>query len=71
MLDVIARSEEHVRLSVLAAQAPGICWDRLLFSAKESIYKAWFPLAKCWLGFESADIVFDARGAGWLVRGFC
>jgi 4'-phosphopantetheinyl transferase EntD len=59
MLDVIARSEERARLGDLATRMPGVSWDRLLFSAKESIYKAWFPLAKCWLGFESADIVFD------------
>jgi 4'-phosphopantetheinyl transferase EntD len=42
---------------------PGVCWDRLLFSAKESVYKTWFPLARCWLGFESADVVIDP-GAG-------
>ena len=34
----------------------GICWDRLLFSAKESVFKAWFPLAQRWLGFEDARI---------------
>lgn len=59
MLDLIALHEECVRLGELAARMPDICWDRLLFSAKESVYKAWFPLARCWLGFESADVVFD------------
>ena len=34
-------------------------WDRLLFSAKESVYKAWFPLARRWLGFEDARLSFD------------
>jgi 4'-phosphopantetheinyl transferase EntD len=24
-------------------------WDRLLFSAKEAVYKAWFPLVGEWL----------------------
>jgi 4'-phosphopantetheinyl transferase EntD len=38
---------------------PGTCWDRLLFCAKESVYKTWFPLARRWLGFESADVVID------------
>jgi 4'-phosphopantetheinyl transferase EntD len=33
-----------------------ICWDRLLFSAKESLYKAWYPLTKSWLGFKDAMI---------------
>jgi enterobactin synthetase component D / holo-[acyl-carrier protein] synthase len=36
----------------------GVHWDRLLFSAKESVYKAWFPLARCWLGFEDARLEF-------------
>jgi 4'-phosphopantetheinyl transferase EntD len=62
MLELVALSEERVRLGELAAGMPGICWDRLLFSAKESVYKAWFPLARCWLGFESADIVIDPHG---------
>jgi 4'-phosphopantetheinyl transferase EntD len=45
-----------------------VCWDRLLFSAKESVYKAWFPLAGRWLGFADAVItltpaagIFSAR----------
>jgi len=37
-------------------------WDRLLFSAKESTYKAWYPLTGRWLGFEDAHIVFDEAG---------
>ena len=61
MLELIALGEERVRLDELAASVPGVCWDRLLFCAKESVYKAWFPLARCWLGFESADIVIDPR----------
>lgn len=41
----------------LIAALPGqICWDRLVFSAKESVYKAWFPLTGSWLGFEDAFV---------------
>ena len=50
---------ERARLRDLAAGAPGTCWDRLLFSAKDSVYKAWFPLTGQWLGFEDADITID------------
>jgi 4'-phosphopantetheinyl transferase EntD len=33
----------------------------LLFSAKESVYKAWFPLTGQWLDFSEADIdIFTA-----------
>jgi 4'-phosphopantetheinyl transferase EntD len=47
-----------------AADHSTLWWDRLLFSAKESIYKAWFPLTGRWLGFEDADVVFDPVPAG-------
>ncbi len=40
----IALDHEHVWLRRLAATNPTISWDRLLFSAKESVYKAWYPL---------------------------
>ena len=40
----------------IAAQAPEIPWAHLFFSAKESVYKAWFPLTGRWLGFEDVRI---------------
>ncbi len=49
-------------LSALAAADPGVSWDRLLFSAKESVYKAWFPLTGQWLGFPDARIAVQADG---------
>ena len=59
----IALPEERPGLERLSAEDPSICWDRLLFSIKESIYKAWFPLARSWLGFEDASVTIDrARG---------
>lgn len=36
--------------------------DRVLFSAKESVYKVWFPLMGTWLGFEEAEIAIDPDG---------
>ena len=48
---------------MLAALPAGdVHWDKVLFSAKESVYKAWYPLAKCWLGFEDARLGIDAAG---------
>ncbi len=73
VLDVISTAGERAWLAQLSAARPDVCWDRLLFSAKESVYKAWFPLAQRWLGFEQADItVQPAAGtftARLLVRG--
>lgn len=42
----------------------GVHWDRLLFSAKESTYKAWYPLTRRWLGFEDAHITFTLGAEG-------
>ncbi len=55
----IALPEERQALERLAAEDPGVSWDRLLFSIKESIYKAWFPLTRSWLGFEDASVSID------------
>jgi len=38
---------------------PQMPWDILLFSAKESVFKAWFPAVGTWIGFEHARIEFD------------
>jgi 4'-phosphopantetheinyl transferase EntD len=59
LLGDIALLEEREQLHELARQAPGTHWDRLLFSIKESVYKAWFPLAERWLGFEDAIVAID------------
>jgi 4'-phosphopantetheinyl transferase EntD len=59
VLEHVSLPAERERLALLAAQRPEVCWDRLLFSAKESVYKAWFPLTQRWLGFEEADLTID------------
>jgi len=56
VLDVVALPTEVGRLDRLGAETPAVHWDRLLFSAKESVYKAWFPLTRKWLDFSEADI---------------
>lgn len=59
VLEAVASRGEQAGLAALAAIRPDVCWDRLLFSAKESVYKAWFPLTRRWLGFEEACVDFD------------
>jgi 4'-phosphopantetheinyl transferase EntD len=42
----------------------GVYWERVVFSAKESVFKAWWALNGTWLGFDDATIRLDpARGA--------
>jgi 4'-phosphopantetheinyl transferase EntD len=60
VLPAVALPAERHRLAELAGQRPGVHWDRLLFSAKESVYKAWFPLTGRWLDFAEADIELAA-----------
>src|ERR1035438_5790339 len=55
----IARSEELPWLRSLKHDVPEVHWDRLLVSAKESVYKAWYPLAKRRLGFEDAVLMVE------------
>lgn len=57
--------EEH---AWIAGAPAGIHWDRLIFSAKESVYKAWFPLARTWLGFEDASIAIDPAAGTFQAR---
>jgi 4'-phosphopantetheinyl transferase EntD len=62
VLDLVSIAPERGRLRRLAAEEPGVSWDRLLFSAKEAIYKAWYPLTRRWLDFEQADVELDPSG---------
>ena len=68
VLELISLPAERVRLRELAAASPGIGWDRLLFCAKEAVYKAWFPLTGQWLGFADADITIDATERAFTAR---
>ncbi|WP_030235979.1 4'-phosphopantetheinyl transferase family protein [Streptomyces sp. NRRL S-350] len=61
--DVVALPVEQKRLAELAAADPGTPWDRLLFSAKESVYKAWFPLTGLFLEFNEAELEFSPAGS--------
>ncbi|WP_105971269.1 4'-phosphopantetheinyl transferase family protein [Streptomyces geranii] len=61
VLGSVALPTEREHLRVLAEAGSGVHWDRLLFSAKESVYKAWFPLTGKWLDFSEADIAFTAE----------
>jgi 4'-phosphopantetheinyl transferase EntD len=62
ILDAISLPEERPWIATLMRNHPEVSWDRLLFSAKESVYKAWFPLTARWLDFQDASIVFDPLG---------
>jgi 4'-phosphopantetheinyl transferase EntD len=58
VLDLVATPSERDRLAATQPEPHGPNWDRLLFSAKEAVYKAWFPLTGEWLDHEEVEIVF-------------
>ncbi|HEY3978426.1 MAG TPA: 4'-phosphopantetheinyl transferase superfamily protein [Streptosporangiaceae bacterium] len=68
VLDVVSLAAERASLADLARSAPGPNWDRMLFCAKESVYKAWFPLTGRWLGFEQAHITLDPAAGAFTAR---
>lgn len=56
VLDVVARPEERAMIGRLRAGWPGLDWDRVLFSAKEAVYKAWAPRTGRFLEFDQAAV---------------
>ncbi|HZG02671.1 MAG TPA: 4'-phosphopantetheinyl transferase superfamily protein [Streptomyces sp.] len=68
VLGLVALPEERALLASHAADRPGVCWDRLLFSAKESVYKAWFPLTNRWLDFHDAMVRVDPCAGTFTAR---
>jgi 4'-phosphopantetheinyl transferase EntD len=61
VLELVATAAERDRLAATRPEPDGPNWDRLLFSAKEAVYKAWFPLVGEWLDHQEAEVSFDPR----------
>ncbi|MEV8506242.1 4'-phosphopantetheinyl transferase superfamily protein [Actinoplanes sp. NPDC051475] len=68
VLDLVSLPEEREHLTALSQARPGTWWERLLFSAKESVYKVWFPRTGEWLGFEEASLTFHPETATFTAR---
>jgi 4'-phosphopantetheinyl transferase EntD len=63
VLDLVALPAEQARLRHLAATVDGtIRWDRVLFCAKEAVYKAWYPHARRFLDFHEAQVDLSPAG---------
>ena len=70
VLDLVAGEGERAWVAELLAARPDVSWDRLLFSAKETVFKTWCPLTQRWLDFTQATITVDPRGrtfSAWLM----
>jgi enterobactin synthetase component D / holo-[acyl-carrier protein] synthase len=64
VLTAVAGPAEVDEVLGLLRSRPAVRWDRLLFSAKESVYKSWYPLAKTFLEFDAAVVTFAGTDAG-------
>lgn len=62
VFNAVARPEEQRRLRRLARTEGIEFLDKVLFSAKEATYKAWFPLTRRFLDFDQADIDIRPNG---------
>lgn len=68
VLDVVSLPAEREQLRALAAANGEVCWDRLLFSAKESVFKVWYPLTGRELDFSQAEVTIDAAAGTFSAR---
>jgi 4'-phosphopantetheinyl transferase EntD len=68
VLKRIALSQEKALLDRCAAAHPAVSWDRLLFSAKESVYKAYYQLTRRRLDFGDMRILVEASSATFNVQ---
>jgi 4'-phosphopantetheinyl transferase EntD len=60
--DLVLRDEERTRLRTLAQADPDLHWDRVVFCAKEAVYKACFPSTRRWLDFADVSVTVHAEG---------
>jgi 4'-phosphopantetheinyl transferase EntD len=66
--------DEIIKLVALEAEinwlrrAPksSFCWDKLLFSIKESVYKTWYPVTRRWLGFEQVLVTIEPESSSFI-----
>ncbi|MFI6054721.1 4'-phosphopantetheinyl transferase [Streptomyces violascens] len=68
VLELVTLPQERYQIDSLSAQRPEVCWDRLVFSAKESVYKAWYPLTGRFLDFDEALLSIDPEGRRFTAR---
>jgi 4'-phosphopantetheinyl transferase EntD len=63
---MIASAAERHHLESLPNH--GVRWECVLFSAKESVFKAWYPLTRRWLGFHDAEVHLNPAAGTFRAR---
>jgi 4'-phosphopantetheinyl transferase EntD len=57
--DLVCGPEERAMLEELQRRDAHVAWSAVLFSAKESVYKAWYPLMGTWLDYRDVSVRID------------
>lgn len=68
VFEAVSLPEERRANAGYRRSAPTVPWEILLFSAKESVYKAWFPLTGKFLEFEQAAVEFQPEHGTFTAR---
>ncbi|MEU7804756.1 4'-phosphopantetheinyl transferase superfamily protein [Micromonospora arborensis] len=66
--EAVTVAGEPAMLTALSRADPSIHWGRLLFSAKESVFKAWYPLTGRMLDFVEAELTIDPAARTFRAR---
>jgi 4'-phosphopantetheinyl transferase EntD len=56
VLQLTARPAEIRQLAALAGHDGAVNWERLMFSCKEAVFKAWYSMAGTWLDFGDVEL---------------
>lgn len=64
----VVRGDDASMLTRLVSSHPAVAWSAVLWSVKESVFKAWYPLTGRWVDYTACEVVihpdrgsFDAR----------
>lgn len=67
-VEAMVCTEAERRWIESAPMGDEVHWATVIFSAKESIYKAWYPLMHRWLDFHDAELDIDPERGCYAAR---
>lgn len=68
LADAIVRETSLPREWANLPAIPDLSWPTVLFSAREAVFKAWYPRVGTWLGYHDVEIDIDPSVMGFDVH---
>lgn len=65
---VVLLPSERTQLAQLYPRSASVAWSRLIFSAKEAVYKACYPLCRTWIDFTECAVCISPGDQGFTAR---